>query len=439
MSPSNPETRRLQHLQKHAFEYFLHEANPENGLIRDKNAAGWPASIAATGLALATYPVAVERGLMSAQAALERTLTTLRFLRASPQGNEVDASGYRGFYYHFLDMHSGRRAWDCELSSVDSAFLLAGVLTAAEYFANDSAPQREVREHAQFLYERVDWSWMQDGLETLGHGWKPESGFMKYRWEGYDEALLLYVLALGSPTHPASTQSFAAWASTYEWLHCYDIDYLYAGPLFTHQLSHCWIDFRGVQDAFMREKGIDYFENSRRACQIQQRYAIDNPLHWRGYGADVWGITASDGPGPTTRSIDGVERFFYDYEGRGAPYGLDDGTVSPWAVVAGLPFAPDLVLPTIDHYMRGLDLHDRNRYGFAASFNPSFGGETGRSCGWVSPYHFGINLAPIVLMIENHRSGLLWQLMRGCAPILQGMRRAGFTGAWLQSARDATT
>jgi hypothetical protein len=423
--------QRLQHLQQKAFAYFEHETSPLNGLVRDKSAADWPASIAATGLALASYPVAIERGLIATGAAIERTLSTLRFLWNSPQGPQPDASGYHGLYYHFLDMQTGRRAWECELSTVDSAFLLAGTLTAAAYFVADTPEQREIRSLADALYLRADWSWAQNGPATICHGWKPESGFLHNRWEGYDEALLLYVLALGSPTHPLPAGCYEAWAASYEWKNCYDLDYLYAGPLFTHELSHVWIDFRGIQDSFMRGKGIDYFENSRRATHVQQRYAIDNPLHFNGYGRDVWGITASDGPGPAVMQVGGVERRFYDYEGRGVPYGLDDGTISPWAVVAALPFAPDIVLPAIHHFTHTLQLHDPNRYGFRSSFNATHPGQPGSSCGWVSPYHFGLNLGPIVLMIENHRSGMVWQLTRGCRWIADGLRRAGFSGGWL--------
>ena len=179
---------------------------------------------------------------------------------------------------------------------------------------------------ADALYRRADWPWAQNGGATVTHGWKPESGFLEYRWEGYDEALVLYILGLGSPTHPLPEESYAAWASTYEWKNSYGYDYLYAGPLFTHQISHVWIDFRGIRDAFMRDKRIDYFENTRRATYVQQRYAIDNPLEFAGYGKDCWGITASDGPGPDTIKVNGIERRFFDYVGRGVPYGPDDGT-----------------------------------------------------------------------------------------------------------------
>jgi hypothetical protein len=425
------EDRELHRMQARAFAYFLKECDPVTGLIADKTAPDWPASVAATGLALACYPVAVERGLMPHDAAVARTLKTLRFFHQAPQGEQPDATGYKGFYYHFLDMRSGRRAWHCELSTVDSGFLIAGMLAAACYFEDDTPDQREIRDLATALYERVDWRWAQNGRATLTHGWKPETGFLKYRWEGYDEALLLYVLALGSPTHAVTPDAYAAWVSTYEWMKCYDIDYVYSGPLFTHQLSHVWIDFRGIRDAYMRARGIDYFENSRRAAQIQRRYAIDNPQRYVGYGSESWGISASDGPGPAKLRIDGIWRRFYDYEGRGAPYGIDDGTLAPWAVVASLPFAPDIVLPAIRHCVRDLGLHDDFEYGFRATYNRTFDNQPGPAYGWVSPFHFGLNLGPNVLMIENHRSGMLWHLMRGCRPIVDGLRRAGFDGGWL--------
>jgi hypothetical protein len=422
----------LETLQRETFDYFIYEANPANGLIMDKTKADWPASIAATGLALSAYPVGVERGFWTRSAAVERTLATLRFFWKSRQGPEPDATGHQGFYYHFLDLKTGRRVWECELSTVDSAFLLAGALAAGAYFDADVPEEKEIRSLADALYRRCNWAWAQNGQTTLTHGWRPESGFIEYRWEGYDEALLLYVLGLASPTHPLPRASYDAWLSTYRWEHFYGYDYLYAGPLFTHQLSQIWIDFRGIQDAFMREKGIDYFENSRRATHVQQRYAIDNPRKFENYGEHCWGITASDGPGPGTLKLSGIERTFFDYAGRGVPYGPDDGTVAPWAVVASLPFAPEIVLPAIEFYLSQSSLKVSNAYGFKASFNPTHPGDPGNPVGWwVSPWHFGLNQGPIVLMIENYRSGMLWRLMRDCAYIHEGLLRAGFTGGWL--------
>jgi len=422
-------TAQLESLQREAFSYFLHETNPKNGLVYDKNEPEWPSSIAATGLALAVYPVAVTRGFVTREAATETVLVTLRFFWRSPQGPEPDATGYRGFYYHFLDMHTGRRVWQCELSTVDSAILLAGALTAGAYFDADTREEAEIRSLADSLYRRADWVWARNGGATVTHGWKPESGFLKWRWEGYDEALVLYILGLGSPTYPLPESSYAAWASTYRWERCYGYDYLYAGPLFTHQLSHIWIDFRGIRDAFMRSKGSDYFENSRRATYVQQQYAIDNPRKFSHYGEHCWGLTASEGPGPATITAAGIKREYFDYAGRGVPYGPDDGTLAPWAVAASLPFAPEIVLPVLDYCIHDLKLTASNRYGFRASFNPSY--PTGGPHGWVSPWHFGINEGPTILMVENYLSGFVWQLLRGCPYIASGLRRAGFTGGWL--------
>ncbi len=419
-------------LQRETFDYFLNEANPINGLIVDKTAENWPASIAATGLALACYPVGVACGYMTRSLAVDRTLATLRFFWNSPQGPESDATGYHGFYYHFLDMQTGRRAWDCELSTVDSTFLLAGALAAGAYFDGDATDEREIRTLADALYRRADWTWAQNGGVTVTHGWRPETGFIPYRWEGYDEALLLYILGLASPTYPLKPDSYAAWSSTYRWEQSYGYDYLYAGPLFTHQLSHVWVDFRGIQDAAMREKGIDYFENSRRATYVQQRYAIENPNGFASYGEHCWGITASEGPGPATLVLEGAERKFFDYVGRGVPHGPDDGTLAPWAVVGSLPFAPEIVLPAINYCIHQAKLKEANAYGFKASFNPTHPGDPGNPQGyWVSPWHFGLNEGPIVLMIENYRSGMIWRLMRGCSYIQAGLRRAGFAGGWL--------
>jgi hypothetical protein len=425
--------KMLDNLQHDTFQYFLHESNPRNGLVKDKTAPHWPASIAAVGLALAAYPVGVECGYLSRADAVQRTLATLRFFHDSPQGTQPDATGYKGFYYHFLDMDTGRRVWNCELSTIDSTFLLAGGLTAAAYFTGNADGESEIRDLADALYRRADWVWAQHGGKTVTHGWTPEKGFIPYRWEGYDEALLLYVLGLGSPTHALSADSYPAWAATYVWKHIYGIEFLYAGPLFIHQLSHIWLDLRDIQDAPMRAKGSNYFENSRRATRAQQEYSIRNPQDYTGYSEQCWGVTASDGPGPTNRKIDGVERTFYDYLARGVPFGPDDGTISPWAVVSSLPFAPDIVIPTIAYFDR-MELRIDNPYGFKATYNPTYPVKTSNKYGWVSPWHFGINQGPIVLMIENYRSGMLWDLMRGCGYIRDGLRRADFQGGWLAQA-----
>ena len=417
-------------LQRETFEYFVHEANPLNGLIVDKTQRGAPASIAAVGLALSSYPVGVERGFITRADAIQRTLATLRFFRNSVQSTDHDATGYKGFYYHFLDMKSGKRVWKCELSTVDTAFLLMGMLTAAAYFSDDTADTREIRTLADELYHRVDWNWAQNSNETVSMGWNPESGFLPYRWQGYDEALFLYVLGLGSPTHPLPKESYAVWASTYQWRKIYGHEFLFSGPLFTHQISHIWIDFRGIQDDYMRGKSIDYFENSRRATYVQQQYAIKNPAKFEGYNSTCWGITASDGPGPAKRTIKNRKRQFFGYDARGIPDGPDDGSIAPWAVVASLPFAPEIVLPALEYFEK-LKLREKNPYGFKATFNPTYPAESGSFPGWISPWHYGLNQGPIVLMIENYRTGLIWRLLRSCPYIARGLQRAGFRGGWL--------
>ena len=419
----------LDDLQWLTAQYYLKETNFLNGLIRDKTQPGAPSSIAAVGMFLATAPIVVERGVLPRDFMAKRVLLRLRFFRDSPQGPEPDATGYKGFYYHFLDMDTGRRVWQCELSTIDSAFLFAGMLTVATYFDQDTPDEHEVRTLADDLYRRADWQWAQNGGATLTHGWRPESGFIPHRYEGYDEGLLLSVLGLGSPTFPLPKESYSAYTSTYQWKTIYGHEHVYSGPLFTHQLSHLWIDFRGIQDDFMAERGIDYFENSRRATFVHQQYAIRNPLEFSGYGENCWGITASDGPGWATRTVNGIERHFFDYVARGAPYGPDDGTIAPWVVVASLPFAPEIVLPTIRNFAE-MDLGMLGPYGFKATFNRTFP-VSGSATGWVSPYHFGIDQGPIVLVIENYRTGLLWELMKRCPYIVSGLRRAGFRGGWL--------
>ena len=434
MTQSKLTHETLDSIQRETFDYFVHEVNPVNGLVADRNREGAPASIAAVGLALTAYPIGVERGFINRADAAQRTLTTLRFFRNSSQGTDSEATGYKGFYYHFLDMKTGKRVWKCELSTIDSTFLLAGMLTAAAYFANESADEHEIRTLADELYRRADWQWAQNGGATVTHGWKPKSGFLAYRWQGYDEALLLYLLGLGSPTYPLPAESYPAWTSTYQWRKVYDHEFLYAGPLFIHQLSHVWVDFRGIQDEYMRGKSIDYFENSRRATYVQQQYAIHNPSQFEEYGENCWGITASDGPGPATRRIKGKERQFFGYLARGVPDGPDDGTIAPWAVVASLPFAPEIVLSVL-RWFDELKLREAGPYGFKATFNPTFARKSAQATLWVSPYHLGLNQGPIVLMIENYRSGLLWRLMRQCPYLVRGLRRAGFSGGWLGTAQ----
>ena len=401
-----------------------------------------PCSIAATGLGLGCQPIAVSNGWLERTDAAERVLTALRFFEQSPQGPEPDVTGYKGFYYHFLEMKDGRRAGKCELSTVDSAFLLAGMLAAAAFFDAEAPAECEIRETADALFRRADWQWALYGVPcnangwptttvedvTIIHGGTPENGFISYRYQGYDETLLMHVLGFGSSTFALPPECYPAWQKTFDWRKQYGIEYLHSGPLFIHQLSHCWLDFRGIIDSFMRAKGLDYFENSRRAVRVQQSYAQDNPQKFRGYGPLSWGLSASDGPGPSTKTIENVDREFWMYEARGVPDGPDDGTLAPGAVVASLPFAPELVTDTLRELVRAYPAL-RSEYGLRASLNPTFGD-------WISPLNYGLDQGPIVMMIENHRTGLLWNLMRRIPYVWRGLRQAGFTGGWLESERE---
>src|SRR5688572_20495856 len=319
-------------LQQLAFRYFLNHTNARNGLVADNTSENSPCSIAAMGLGLSCQPIAVSNGWLKRADAAERVLTALRFFEQSPQGPEPDVTGYKGFYYHFLEMKDGRRAGKCELSTVDSAFLLAGMLVAGAFFDDEAAPaEREIRELADALVRRADWQWALYGVPcnsngrptvtvedvTIIHGGTPEDGFISYRYQGYDESLLMHILGFGSSTFPLPPECYRAWQKTFEWRKQYEIEYLHAGPLFIHQLSHCWLDFHGISDKFMQAKGLDYFENSRRAVHVQQRYAQENPKKFRGYGPYGWGVSASDGPGPAAKTIENADREFWMYSARG--------------------------------------------------------------------------------------------------------------------------
>lgn len=438
---ANDDDAMLDDLQRKAFRFFERYTDPETGLVLDSTQPGQPASIAAVGFALSCYPVAVERGWMLHHDALVLTLAALRFFDKADQSGAKDGIGYKGFFYHFLKPDTGTRAWNCELSTIDTALLLAGVLHAAQYFAGDAADEREVRERAQSIYARVDWRWAQNGGNALALGWKPESGFLVNRWLGYNEAMILYVLALAAPEFAVTPDAYHAWTSTFKWKRIYGRDVLYAGPLFIHQFSHIWLDLAGLQDKVMTAKKTDYFANSREMTHVHRQYAIRNPHRFTGYDKNCWGFTASDGPADDTAKFHDREQTFYDYIARGAPFGPDDGTISPWAAIASLPFAPEIVLDEIRH-LETLIGHSPAGYGFHASFNLSWPEESTagvmcttvdgkKVCAWVSPWHFALNQGPIVLMIENYRSHMIWKQMRECAPIRLGLQRAEFHGEWL--------
>jgi len=418
--------RLLNQLQNAAFNYFVEHVDATTGLVADTSRKGSPASIAVVGFALSCYPIGVERGWIARADGASRTLKTLRFFWNSRQGAEADVTGYKGFYYHFLDMRTGKRVWKCELSLIDTTLLLAGILTAAAYFAAPVPDECEIRALADGLYRKIDWQWAQNGREMVTQGWKPECGFLNSGWEGYSEATILYVLGLASPTYPLPSSSFAGWTSTYQWENIYGYEFLYAGPLFIHLFSHAWIDFRGIQDAFMREKRSDYFENSRRAVSIQREYAARNPNGYIGYGPNFWGITAGDGPGNEEMRESGRDRRFFGYTDRGVPFGRDDGTIAPWGMLAALPFSLPSALTAVRHMMKRYpDICVG--YRMSSGFNPSLIDQGG----WISEGYYGLDQGIIVMMIENYRSGLIWKLTRSCPYIATGLRRAGFEGGWL--------
>ncbi len=426
----NSDIACVDRLQRAAFGYFLRYSDPATGLVADTSREGSPSSIAATGFGLAAYPVAVERGWIGRADAARRVLATLAFFAASRQESDVRASGYRGFYYHFLDMRSGERAWRSELSTIDTALLLAGALAAAAYFSGSGAQEREIRSLAAFLYERADWNWALNGGDTVTMGWRPPGRFLKHRWRGYSEALLLYVLALGSPTRPIMPQNYDAYTAAHEWLTLGGMAHLHAGALFVHLFPQAWIDFRGLRDRGMREGDSDYFENSRRAIRLQRAHAEENPHGFAGYCSDLWGFSACHAPKGWLRLRDGRRQRLLGYEARGAPFGADDGTLVSWASLAGLPFEPDACLASLSHLMSHYPALVKEGC-LPGGFNPSLPGDGPE--GWVDDRIVGLDQGLVVMMIENWRSGLIWELTRSIPAFSHGLSRAGFAGGWLSS------
>lgn len=380
--------------------------------------------------------IAAENGFADRDEAIARTLASLRFMWNAPQSSDRDAAGFHGFFYHFLNFESGRRAGNAELSTIDSGIAIMGALVARQYFDRDTPAENEIRHLADAIYRRVDWAWASDSSGALSHGWRPGRGFIPYAWRGYNEALFLYILALGSPTHPLDDRAYEEWTSRYQWKRIYGYDYLYGGPLFVHQLSHAWIDFRGIDDAYMRGKGIDYFQNSVRAVGVHREYARKNPGGFTGYGADSWGISATHGPGPSRQIIAERARTFHAYRARGAPFGGDDGTLAPPAVAASLPFAPADVENALNH-MAISQPGVLGDYGYKCGFNASFA-EGPDNSAWTSDNCYAIDQGPVAIMIENHFTGMIWKLLYGCPYIRLGLDRAGFKGGWLDAATAAS-
>ncbi|MDB4909096.1 MAG: hypothetical protein JWO05_3880 [Gemmatimonadetes bacterium] len=439
----------LDTLSRRTFDFFWETTNPRNGLTPDR----WPtksfSSVAGVGFALTAYPIGVQHGWVTRDAARERVLSTLRFFWTAPQGPQATGvTGYKGFFYHFLDMDTGLRFQTVELSTIDTALLLAGALTCSQYFSSADARDVEIRALTDSIYRRADWQWATDGAPVVNMSWRPESaqyqnqrGFNISSWRGYDEGMLLYVLALGSPTHPVDPQAWAEWTRSYTWGTFQGQSFLQFAPLFGHQYSQLWLDFRGIQDEYMRGTGIDYFENSRRATLSQRAYAVSNPNGWRDYGANAWGLTASDGPLDSAFTLDGRPREFHTYWARGAASNelRDDGTIAPTAAGGSVAFAPEVAIPALvamrTTYGDGLF----GKYGFVDAFNPTLRtpgpplhhGHIEAGLSWFDTDYLAIDLGPIVGMVENWRSEFVWGLMKRDANVVRGLCRAGFTGGWL--------
>jgi hypothetical protein len=427
------------------FQWFWDTTDPNTGLTPDR----WPkkdfSSVAAIGFALTAYPLGAERGWVSRAQASRRALQTLRYLYQLPQGPEATGTaGYKGFYYHFLDFNQGRR-WDkVELSTIDTALLLAGALYCQSYFTGADPNELAVRAYADSLYRRVDWQWAATRPPALSHGWHPEDGFIMSDWKGYNEAMIAIVLGLASETHPLDTAAWTAWTSTYQWDSFEGQPQLDFAPLFGHQYSQVWIDFRGIKDAYMRGRGIDYFENSRRATTSQRAYAMTNPMGWRAYGPNIWGLTASDGPLDGVLTIGGTAREFHTYWARGvsATERRDDGTIAPTAAVASVAFTPSVSIPAAVAMREQYGAIVFGQYGFFDAFNPTLQrttapvhhGKVDATLGWADTDYLGIDQGPILAMIENWRSEAVWKVMRTNPHVIRGLRRAGFTGGWLDAA-----
>ena len=408
----------LDSLQFGAFRYAWDEASPTSGLIRDRSQSGSPCSIAAEGFGLSVICIGVDHGWVPRPTAAARVLTALQTLWSTPQGLAVGGvSGYKGLYFHFLDLNTATRMWSSELSTIDTALLLAGILDAKQYFTGGDPTEVQIRALADSIYRRVDWTFMRTCsppcCTAIYMGWKPESGFSGFgAWFGYNEAMILYLLAIGSPTHPIVGCSWSTWTAGYQWETWYGYSYVRFAPLFGHQYTHCWVDFRSWNDGYMSAKGITYFENSRRATYAQRAYCIANPSGWQGYGATLWGLTASDDPPPDPL-----------YIAHGAPPAENDnGTLTPTAAISSIAFAPEIVIPVIQNLWTNFKGVLWSRYGFRDAFNLSVNPV------WYGADVLGIDQGPIAIMIENYRTARVWNRFMLNADIQRGMQLAGFTG-----------
>jgi hypothetical protein len=405
----------LDYIQQCHFDYFWYLANPANGLVPDRSTPTSPCSIAAVGFGLTAIGIGIDHGWISRAAGAARVRTTLETFLQGPQGPGASGTiGHNGWFYHFLDMNTAVRAPGSELSSIDTALLLGGILYAKQYFDGADAEETAIRDVADAIVARVDWTWMARGTDAVALGWFPDSGFIPHDWIGYNEAMILYVLGLGAAANPLPASAWNRWTSGYAWATHYEQEFVRFPPLFGHQFSHCWIDFRHIADAYMNSRGSTYFENSRRATIAQRAYCIDNPLNRVGYSGNVWGITPSDGPN--------------GYAARGAPPAEnDDGTIAPTAPGGSIAFTPEYSLPTLRHFYTQFRPRIWTAHGFRDAFN--LGAQ------WYASDTLGLDQGPIVVMIENYRTQRVWQLFMRNEEVQRGLERAGFVPlAWIAPA-----
>jgi hypothetical protein len=383
----------LDELERASFRFFDECAHPQTGLVKDRSLADRNderevASIAATGFGLTALCLADERGWLPRTEARERVRRTLRYLR-DQLPNE------HGFFYHFVNWRTGERVWNCELSSIDTALLLAGILTCRAHFAD-----AEISAAATAIFDRVDWRWMTNGGPLLRMGWKPESGFLEAEWNGYCEHTMLYLLAIGAGQHALPREVWRTWQRP--WIEYGGHRYVsVAAPLFVHQFSHAWVDFRGQRDEF-----LDYFENSVTATRVHRQFCLDLRPEFPHFAEDLWGISASDAIG--------------GYVAWGGPprQGPLDGTLVPCAAGGSLAFLPAESLRCLRTMRERFGERVWRRYGFRDAFNPA--------TGWLAPDVIGIDVGIALLMAENLRTGYVWHTFMANPEIRRGMQRAGF-------------
>lgn len=396
----------LEYVQQTSFDYFWYGANPTNGLVPDRSTTTSPCSIAAVGFGLTAIGIGIDHGWISRNQGVARVLATLNTFLQGPQGpNASGTIGYHGWFYHFLDMNTALRA-NSELSSIDTTLLLAGILYAKQYFDGTNTDEITIRTMAAAIFNRVDWNWMARGTNAVSMGWLPPGNFLTGNWIGYNEGMILYCLGLGSASNPLPASAWNRWTSGYTWTTNYGQAFVPFPPLFGHQYSHCWIDFRHIADSYMNSHNSTYFENSRRAAIAQRAYCMANPLQRVGYSSNVWGMTACDGP--------------TGYAAHGAPPAQnDDGTIAPTAPGGAMAFTPEYSLPTLRYFYSHYRPRIWTAYGFRDAFN--LGAQ------WWGSDTLGIDQGPIVIMIENYRTQRVWRLFMQNEEVQRGLQRAGFT------------